>query len=403
MLIILAFAPVFMADHLITLSCDRLETGMYVAELDRSWLHTPFDGPGMLVGTEEQLAALRRCCHYVYVDPARSSAEAQPTLAAGPDTLPAVLAAHDDFSIARTTLARVVEHLSAAVQEARAHGRMELAPLRRAAAKLVEEVKERPDACLWLIRLNGASGLLYRRSLGTSIHAILFGQQLGLENSELRQLAIGGLLLDIGKTSVPVPILAKPGELNPAERFFINRHVMQGHAMVRLSEGADPRVTDMVLGHHERLDGSGYPRHLSGTEIPLFARIAGIVDTFDALTLNRRYAQGISAHDALRFLNAERGERFDAALVDEFIHALGVYPTGTRVELVDGSSGIVCSQNSAWPLRPTILLTHDSTGERLENPRLLASGMDGHIARALPPAPPEHPTAALEQAISQGS
>ena len=392
-----------MADHLITLSCDRLETGMYVAELDRSWLHTPFDGPGMLVTSEEQLAALRGCCQYVYVDPVRSSAEAQAALATGPEPLPAVVAADDDFTNARETLARVVQRLSEAVQDARAHGRMELAPLRQAAARLVAEVTESPNASLLLIRLNGASGLLYRRSLGTAIHAILFGRQLGLENSELRQLAIGGLLLDIGKTSVPVPILAKPGELNPAERWFIHRHVQQGHAMVRLSEGADPRVTDMVLVHHERLDGSGYPRKLSGTEIPLFARIAGIVDTFDALTLNRRYAQGISAHDALRFLNAERGESFDAALVDEFIHALGVYPTGTRVELVDGSSGIVCTQNSAWPLRPTILLTHDQAGTQLDNPRLLASGVEGHIARALPPAKPDHPTDDLERAISQGA
>jgi len=402
-MIVPAFDPVSMANHLITLSCDRLETGMYVAELDRSWLHTPFDGPGMLVTTQEQMAALRSCCHYVYVDPARSSAEAQPTLAAGPESLPTVVAADDDFTNARATLARVVQRLSAAVQDARAHGRMELAPLRRAAAKLVDEVTDRPDACLWLIRLNGASGLLYRRSLGTAIHAILFGRQLGLDTGELRQLAIGGLLLDIGKTAVPIPILAKPGELNPAERWFIHRHVQQGHTMVRLSEGADPRVTEMVLGHHERLDGSGYPRKLSGTEIPLFARIAGIVDTFDAMTLNRRYAQGISAHDALRFLNSQRGEHFDAALVDEFIHALGVYPTGTRVELVDGSTGIVCSQDSAWPLRPTILLTHDSSGVRLDSPRLMASGLDCHIARALPPTKPDHPTAALERAISQGA
>jgi len=315
-MIVPAFDPVSMANHLITLSCDRLETGMYVAELDRSWLHTPFDGPGMLVTTQEQMAALRSCCHYVYVDPARSSAEAQPTLAAGPESLPTVVAADDDFTNARATLARVVQRLSAAVQDARAHGRMELAPLRRAAAKLVDEVTDRPDACLWLIRLNGASGLLYRRSLGTAIHAILFGRQLGLDTGELRQLAIGGLLLDIGKTAVPIPILAKPGELNPAERWFIHRHVQQGHTMVRLSEGADPRVTEMVLGHHERLDGSGYPLGLAGKSIRIEARILAVADVVEAMASHRPYRPALGIDRALEEISDHRGTRYDAEAVD---------------------------------------------------------------------------------------
>jgi HD-GYP domain-containing protein (c-di-GMP phosphodiesterase class II) len=372
---------------------------MYVAELDRSWLHTPFAGPGMLVTSTEQIDALARCCHYVYVDPQRSQAEALPALSSNTTSVPAM--ANGSFTAARNTLAEVVQQLAAAVQDARHYGRMELAPLQRAATSLVTEVLSHRDACLWLIRLNGARGLLYRRSLGTAIHAVVFGSQLGLDRTELGHLAMGGLLLDIGKITVPVPILAKPSELNAAERWFIDRHVQQGFSMVRLSDTVDTRVTQMVLGHHERIDGSGYPRRIGGTEIPLFARIAGIVDTFDAITLNRRYASAMSAHDALRYLNHERGQRFDAALVDEFVHALGVYPTGTRVQLVDNSAGIVCAQNPEWPLRPTVLLTHDTQGKRLDPPRLVAAGLAGHIARALDPAAPEHETTALERAISE--
>lgn len=372
---------------------------MYVAELDRSWLHTPFPGPGMLVTATEQIDALARCCHYVYVDPQRSSPETLPALHGTTTSVPAL--ANDSFTAARNTLAEVVQRLAAAVQDARHYGRIDLPPLQRAAASLVNEVLIHQDACLWLIRLNGARGLLYRRSLGTAIHAVVFGRQLGLDQAELGHLALGGLLLDIGKITVPVPILAKPSELNPAERWFIHRHVQKGFSMVRLSDTVDMRVTEMVLGHHERIDGSGYPRRISGTEIPLFARVAGIVDTFDAITLNRRYATAMSAHDALRYLNHERGHHFDAALVDEFVHALGVYPTGTRVQLVDGSTGIVCAQNPEWPLRPTVLLTHDVEGKRLEPPRLLPAGLGGHIARSLEPAPPEHEPAALERAIAE--
>ena len=372
---------------------------MYVAELDRSWLHTPFAGPGMRVGSNEEIDALARCCHYVYVDPERSDPDVQPALNQAGTTVPAV--DNSDFTNARNTLAEVVQRLAEVVQDARHHGRMELAPLQRAANRLVAEVVHHREACLWLIRLNGARGLLYRRSLGTAIHAIVFGRQLGLDHAELGHLALGGLLLDIGKITVPVPILAKASELNPAERWFVDRHVQQGFSMVRLSDTVDARVTEMVLGHHERIDGTGYPRRLAGTEIPLFARIAGIVDTFDAITLNRRYAAAMSAHDALRHMNHERGQRFDAALVDEFVHALGVYPTGTRVQLVDGRSGIVCAQNPDWPLRPTILLTHNAQGRRLEPPRLLPAGLGGHISRALDPSPPEHEPTTLERAITE--
>ncbi|MDJ0926770.1 MAG: DUF3391 domain-containing protein [Gammaproteobacteria bacterium] len=386
-----------MAQHLITLPCERLETGMYVAELDRSWLHTPFAGPGLLVSSSAQIESLRRCCNYVYVDPLRSEAGIFDGMFDLPG--PEVIDSKDALAKARTALGQVTEWLAETVQAARKHGRVELGPVTRAAQMVVDTALKHREACLWLLHLNGSRGFLYRRALGTSLHAVVFGKHLGFDEHELLHLAIGGLLLDIGKTSVPVPILAKPGDLNQMEKHFVERHVWQGFTMVRLGQDAHERVMEMLLGHHERLDGSGYPRRLRGTEIPLYARIAAIVDCYDALTLDRRYAVGISAHDALRVLNGQRDKAYDAALVGEFIHALGVYPTGTRVMMMDGNVGVVCGQNPEWPLRPLILQTEDDEGVPAEEPRLLAGGLDGHIARALPPAPAPHNVHTLEQAI----
>lgn len=381
------------------MASDRLETGMYVAALDRAWRHTPFAGPGMLLSSTVQVDVLAHCCHHVYIDPERSDTAVLPALQQVDTTVPD--GTNGSFGAARETLADVIQRLAAAIQQARRHGHMEIAPLQRAASRLVGEVLAREDTCLWLIRLGGAQGLLYRRSLGTAIHAVVFGRHLGLDHTELAHLALGGLLLDIGKIAVPVPILAKPGELNTAERWFVDQHVQKGVSMVRISDTVDTRVMEMVVGHHERIDGKGYPRGLVGTKIPFFARIAGIVDTFDAMTLHRRYAPAVSAHDGLRYLNQERGQGFDAALVDEFVHALGVYPTGTRVKLVDGSAGIVCAQNPEWPLRPAVLRTHDAGEEALDTPRVLPAGLGCHIAMALDPAPLEHEPTRLESAITQ--
>jgi HD-GYP domain-containing protein (c-di-GMP phosphodiesterase class II) len=144
----------------------------------------------------------------------------------------------------------------------------------------------------------------------------------------------------------------------------------------------------MIAAHHERLDGSGYPNQIVGTDIPLYARIAGIVDTFDALTLDRRYASARSGYSALRFLSALRRTKFDAALVDEFIDSLGIYPTGTRVRLDDGSTGFVLSQNAGRPQQPNVLLTNDATGRPIKTVQVVTAGVGQPITQAFPTTSP---------------
>ena len=133
------------------------------------------------------------------------------------------------------------------------------------------------------------------------------------------------------------------------------------------------RVMEMVSSHHERFDGTGYPYRQRGTEIPLFARIAGIVDTFDAITLERHYAPAISAHNALRYLNGQRRAKYDGALMQEFIHAMGIYPTGTWVEMLDGTIGVVCAQDNKGPLAPRVAVVTDANGQALAPRIVLAS------------------------------
>ena len=285
---------------------------------------------------------------------------------------------------ARDALGDVVALVAATIRDARSSGQIDVTPIDEQVDVLLEHVLANPDAIQWLLATETTRGLLNRRALGTSVLCIIFGRHLGFDHHELHNLALGGLLLDIGKTTVPVPILAKPGTLNSAERSFIHRHVSDGLSLIRLNSEVMEHVIDMISAHHERIDGSGYPHKLSGTEIPLFARMAAIVDTFDALTLNRHYASARSGHSALRFLDALRDVKFDAALVDEFIRAVGVYPTGTCVELVDGSVGLVCSQNRALPRTPNVLMTTDSSGQAMKTMRILEPRHNVQIARALP-------------------
>lgn len=381
------------ADHLVPVHCEQLEHGMYVAELDRSWLHTPFETRGFLITQADQIDVLRRCCEYVYVDPTRSEAIAMPDIGialtdAAADTERPRADEALQLNGCREFLLDASERIAETIRAARRVSKLEIAPIEREIDGFVEHVLEWSDTVQWLLATEPSHGYLNRRALGTAVYGVIFGRQLGFDHAALRELALGALILDIGKTSVPITILSKPKRLNSVERSFARRHVNQSLTLVRLSATLERRVVDMVASHHERLDGSGYPHHIGGTEIPLYARIAGIADTFDALTQDRGYANARSGHSALRYLNTWRDTRFDAALIDEFIHAVGVYPVGTGVELHDGSIGIVCCQRDGEPKRPDVLLTRDAAGRALPDNRVVESTPSRRIRRALPAVVP---------------
>jgi len=377
------------SDHLVPVHCEQLELGMYVAELDRSWLHTPFEARGFLITQASQIDVLRRSCEYVYVDPTRSEAFALMDLDAEMSAPEGVVDRPTgdellDLNGCREVLQEATSQIAETIRSARRSARLEVSPIAENLDDFVEHVLEWPDAVQWLLATEPAHGYLNRRSVGTAVFSIIFGRHLGLDGDALRELALGALILDIGKTSVPITILSKPQRLNSVERSFARRHVDQSITLVRLNARMEQRVVDMVGAHHERLDGSGYPHHISGTEIPLYARVAGIADTFDAMTQDRGYANARSGHAALRYLNTWRDIKFDAALVDEFIHAVGVYPVGTTVELVDGCFGTVCRQNPGEPKRPDVLLSRDAEGRALKTPRITEPTPDRRIRRALP-------------------
>lgn len=292
--------------------------------------------------------------------------------------------------------------VSTVFRMARRMGRLNLSSLNHCARTLVGSMLDHPNALMWTLRTKRSSGHVYRRSVGCAVYSIALGQKLRYEKDMLAELALGGLLLDIGKIAVPVPILAKPGALSATERMMAQRHVDRGFELMQSNGVASERVSEMVLGHHERLDGSGYPQRMCGTEIPIFARIAAIVDTFDALTVDRPYAMSLSPHAGLRRLDADRGFKFDGALVDQFLGALGAYPTGTWVKLADGSVGIVCVQSPDDPLRPRIAIFLDPDDQPLSSLQWFEPDDPTEIAETLAPASQPADAGRLERTLQVG-
>ncbi len=381
-------AGVFSAQ-LIPVDCRRLQLGMYVAELDRPWLQTPFHAHGFLLAHAEQIEALRRICSYVYVDPVLSEHSESDLFSTGLTARVSTLKSDHRLSgldRSRHALHETGHALDATVREARRSEQISLDAPRLALKALVSNLVEDSDTLPWLLATELHVGFLYRRALGSAVLMTIAGHRIGFERTVLDELALAGLLLDIGKISVPITILAKPARLTGPERGFITRHVRRGLYMVRAAEVISETLEEAILGHHERLDGSGYPRGVRGTRLSLSARLAGIVDTYDALMQHKSYGPALPAHDAIRLLNSMRDTQFDSALVKTFIQALGVYPTGSWVQLADGRLGIVRSQTAHEPARPQIALVCDGSGDALKTDAMLwRPARRGDIARAVLP------------------
>jgi HD-GYP domain-containing protein (c-di-GMP phosphodiesterase class II) len=180
-----------------------------------------------------------------------------------------------------------------------------------------------------------------------------------------------GLLQDVGKVKLPTPLIEKPGRLTQIEYQIAQKHVEHSAEILGSTPGLPPRLAQLAMLHHERLDGSGYPRRLKGDDIGLIGSIAGIVDTFDALTARRSYAAPISPSEALKTLYRARGTAFDTYLVEQFIRCIGIFPLGSVVELNAGEVGIVVAQNRAKRLQPRVMVVQDAAGNPIRPQKLI--------------------------------
>lgn len=359
----------------IKVNVEDLQAGMYVSRLDRPWVDTPFMFQGFFIRDQADIDALRTHCHYIYTDPEKSPITngRLNTLASGKgagnpqeNPLPPKkvhykdsVSVEEEITFARevhTNLAHMVNEIMADV---RAGGKIKFSSTKAIVTDMIESVARNPDAFIWLTKLKHSDDYTYNHSMDASILAVTLGRHLGLTRKELQDLAIGTLLFDVGKMKLPKNLLTKPGRLTDEEFALVKKHVDYSVEIMQEIKGISPQSIEIARYHHERHNGSGYPNGLKGTEIPVFARIAAIVDCYDAITSDRTYNRAISAHEAIKQLYEWRNIDFQEELIEQFIQCLGIYPTGSLVELSTGEVGVILSQNRIRRLRPKVMLILD--------------------------------------------
>ena len=365
-----------------------LAVGMFVSGLDRPWLETPFMMQGFPLESTDDIERVRNYCEYVFVDVSKSRDPGHPLLrqarklrAAIPikdifpgrplKPYPVTSEWKDESAQAWLVLDSLVDDVNAIFEHVSDGGTLNVIRLKKSVEPVVDSMTRNPDACIWLARLKQHDQYAYQHSLSAGIWAVALGRQLGLPRHDLRSLAMGCMLMDVGKLRVDPGLLRAARPLTEEESLKIRDHVVHGVEIVRESGLMNQDVIDIVAHHHERYDGSGYPQGLSGDEIPAVARIAAIVDTYDAVTSNRSHAPAISPSNAIKMLYRARNIDFQAELVEGFIQAVGIYPAGTIVELSSGEVGVVVSEYRTRRLKPKVLLVLDARKYKLGEPKMV--------------------------------
>ncbi len=394
----------------------ELKIGMFVAELDRPWLETPFLIQGFLISDKAEIALLQRYCRHVKVDRTRSIAdqyaadapyERETRSRAAPLTLQnsPVTQKTDFLTIARNLRktpeihrgitppppitrdgqsdlqsellysAPIIEDIHKTLRKIQAAIDSNTPVTVDQAGGLVVEmaagVERNPDAMLWLTRLRKTDQYSYDHAVDVSVNLMIFGRFLGLTGKIVEHLGLAGLMQDIGKVMLDPELLSRPSALSDEEYELTKSHVASSLELLVGQRGFPVEVLSLVAAHHERLDGSGYPRQISGEKLKFPAELTGLIDTYCAMTRHRAYSAPVSNQAALEALIKLRDSKFRGTLIDQFIQCVGLYPIGTLLELNTGEVAVVIQQNQVRRLKPKvlILLAEDKSIER--RPRTL--------------------------------
>lgn len=396
---------------------SELRIGMQVVRLDRPWEETDFLLQGFLIQRQDDIDALQAQCKKVVIEgkvkntepesappvapqkrekprfslfhgnkhrqaqPARGkSAPPSGTNEASPRRVTYINKVAVDAEIRKATTCyaeakSVATNIMSGIRVGRA---LDLNRARKVVDDCVESILRNEDALLLLTKLKNKDEYTAEHSLNVSILSAAFGKRLGLLEEEIRTLGLAGLLHDIGKSKIPVEILQKPGGLTPEEYGIMQNHANWGRDMLMALPTVVHAAIDVAYNHHERLDGKGYPRGLVDHQIPYFAKIVAIVDTYDAITSNRAYDLGRSSMEALEIIHRFRGKQFDPELSREFVLMIGIYPPGSIVEMKSGEVAIVVASNPKTRRKPAVMLVRDEAKQRPAKYRLLDLSKNPH-------------------------
>lgn len=356
-----------------------LEPGMYVSDFNAGWLHHPFTFNSMMITTEAEVAKVAAAgIRELYIDTARgrdvgdgvpTAQEAERETAQAVEKLveaaPTPLAPEPRVSLAeemnraRLAFGDAVRIIRGLMDDVRLGRQIELASTRPTVEKIVASVMRNSNAMMTMRRLKNLDDYTFLHSVSVCTMLVTFAKVVEMEMSAIHDLALGGLIHDVGKMRVAQAVLNKPARLTEDEFRHMKSHVVLGSDLVRQLPGIPALALEPLELHHERFDGSGYPKGLKGEQISTVGRMTAIVDVYDAITSNRAYRKAMSPAAAVQKLFEWSKSHFDPDMTKVFLKSVGIYPIGTLVRLESGRLGVVIEQSDSHLLTPVVRVMYD--------------------------------------------
>ena len=354
---------------------SELTLGMYLHDLNCGWLDHPFARNRFTIDDEAILTKLRLSgIAEVFIDTdlgvVVQASETSVTLAmeveepfCEPSSMaPGIIADLSPvgkFNRVKSLYANANQLMQSMMRDVRLGQQIDIEQCEPMVDNILDAMFSFPSALLPLAQVKSRDEYTFQHSVAVAALAVAFGRVLDLPRDEIKELALGGLLHDVGKAKVPGRILNKPGKLDDAEFAVMKHHVVSTAELLGSVKGVSEIALNAAAQHHERFDGTGYPHGLKGDEITLHGQMLAIVDVYDAITSIRVYHKGMPPTDALRKLFEWGGSHFNPRLVQAFIKGVGIYPAGSLVRMESDKLGIVREVMPDRLLQPVVQLIFD--------------------------------------------
>jgi HD-GYP domain-containing protein (c-di-GMP phosphodiesterase class II) len=341
---------------------EELMVGMYVGKLDRPWLESPFKFQGFNIKTHRELQQVKSVCQFVYIDTTKQTRQRivstndridRPLIIGKPPEKRGSF--KKEYRKATQNYRATGKLVSDFMKHVENGGGIDTTLAKEAVASSVDSILHSPDAHLGLSQLKNKDKYTAQHSLNVCMLSIVLGRHIGLDEKELRKVGLCGMMHDMGKMLIPTEVLNKPGELDPDELATMQTHTTLGSELLKSSPNMFSGAIETALTHHERMNGTGYPKGLRDGKMSYYSKIVSIVDTYDALTSDRVYRASVTHLDATQILYEQAGNAFDNQLITKFIESLGVFPPGCYVALSDKRIALVVETNQHTKLRPKVI------------------------------------------------